>query len=110
MRRYLLCALCALCLLPALLALELPVGGAPPADEAPFPFSAQDKVDINSALPAELALLPGIGEARAAAIAEDRAANGPFANVRELARVKGVSDGLAARVAPYVTAENDCLK
>ena len=106
MRRYLLCALCALCLLPALLALELPVGGAPPADEAPFPFSAQDKVDINSALPAELALLPGIGEARAAAIAEDRAANGPFANVR----VKGVSDGLAARVAPYVTAENDCLK
>lgn len=105
MRRYLLCALCALCLLPALLALELPVGGAPPADEALFPFSAQDKVDINTAPPAELALLPGIGEVRAAAIAEDRKVNGPFAGAQDLVRVKGISARLAAQVAPYVTAE-----
>ena len=48
-------------------------------------------VDINTADAQTLAAeLDGIGLSRAEAIVEDRAANGPFASVEDLTRVKGV--------------------
>jgi competence protein ComEA len=48
-------------------------------------------VDINHADAGTLATaIVGIGEKKAAMIVQDRAANGPFASVDELARVKGI--------------------
>ena len=47
-------------------------------------------VDINTASEAELATLTNIGEAKAREIVAYRKANGPFASVDDLAKVKGI--------------------
>ncbi len=50
-------------------------------------------VDINSADAGTLATaIVGIGEKKAASIIQYREANGPFASVDDLARVKGIGD------------------
>ncbi|BBP02654.1 hypothetical protein TPL01_00860 [Sulfuriferula plumbiphila] len=46
-------------------------------------------VNINTASQTELETLKGIGPAKAKAIVEDRAKNGPFKSVDDLDRVKG---------------------
>jgi competence protein ComEA len=53
-------------------------------------------VDLNRAGPAELALLPGIGPARAAAIVENRRAHGPFPELVALTRVPGIGPATVA--------------
>jgi comEA protein len=47
-------------------------------------------VNVNTATPEQLELLPGIGPARAKAIVEYRTAHGPFKRVDELVAVSGV--------------------
>jgi competence protein ComEA len=47
-------------------------------------------IDINRATLEELVLVPGIGEKTADRIVEDRQLNGPFRNLEELTRVKGI--------------------
>ena len=47
-------------------------------------------VDINTASEAELATLTNIGEAKAREIVAYRKANGSFASVEDLAKVKGI--------------------
>lgn len=47
-------------------------------------------IDLNAASAEELALLPGIGPHLAARIVEDRARNGPYRSLEDLARVRGV--------------------
>src|SRR5947207_441352 len=59
-------------------------------------------VDINSASAAELAKLPGIGEAKAKAIVEYRSAD-PFKNVDDLKKVKGVGDKMLDALRPEIT-------
>ena len=49
------------------------------------------RVDINTASAAELATLPGIGDSKAKAIVEYRAAD-PFRTVEDLKKVKGIGD------------------
>lgn len=49
-------------------------------------------VNINTATVAELDTLPGIGQVTAGRIVADRAANGPFSSVAELARISGIGD------------------
>lgn len=58
-----------------------------------LPASAEvdHRVDINTASVAELATLPGIGESKAKAIVEYRAAD-PFHSVEDLKKVKGIGD------------------
>lgn len=51
------------------------------------------RVDINSAAAAELAALPGLGEALAARIVAWRAENGPFSSVEALLEVPGIGPG-----------------
>jgi competence protein ComEA len=60
------------------------IGGGSGASGVPGP------VDLNVAGEAELDALPGIGPALAAAIVADREANGPFATVDDLLRVRGI--------------------
>jgi competence protein ComEA len=60
-------------------------------------------VDLNTATPAELETLPGIGPATAAAIVDDRDRHGPFSSVGDLERVPGIGPAKLAAVAELVT-------
>jgi competence protein ComEA len=51
----------------------------------------EHQIDINTASETELATLPGIGESKAKAIVEYRAAD-PFRTVDDLKKVKGIGD------------------
>lgn len=54
--------------------------------------SAETLVNINSASVEELDSLPGVGPSTAAAIVEDRDANGPFTSPEDLMRVSGIGE------------------
>lgn len=65
-----------------------PAGGAAPgAAGAPA-----EPVDLNTATPAQLEALPGVGPATAAAIVELRTRQGGFRSVRDLLRVPGIGN------------------
>jgi competence ComEA-like helix-hairpin-helix protein len=59
-------------------------------------------LDVNRDPAADLELLPGIGPAKASAIVESRARDGPFGSVEELARVKGIGEKTVERIRPWV--------
>jgi len=61
------------------------------------------RLDLNSATPADLETLPGVGTALAARIDVYRAANGPFKSVDELRQVPGFGEKLVAALRPFVT-------
>lgn len=60
-------------------------------------------IDLNAASAADLAAIPGIGDATAAKIVEDRSLRGPFPSVDDLDRVKGIGPHAIARFRDYVT-------
>jgi competence protein ComEA len=60
------------------------------------------RIDLNQAGEAELALLPGIGEVKAARIVAYRKEHGPFRSAEDLLAVEGVSPSLLSRLLPYV--------
>ena len=49
-------------------------------------------VNINSATAEQLCTLPGVGEATAEAIIEERTANGPFTSIEDVMRVSGIGE------------------
>ena len=49
------------------------------------------QVDLNTAGLEALCTLPGIGEKKAQAILDDRAANGPYERVEDVTRVSGIT-------------------
>ena len=60
-------------------------------------------VDINTAGLEELTALPGIGEVRAQAILDDRAANGPYRYPEDLIRVRGIGEGILEDILDQIT-------
>ena len=60
------------------------------------------RILVNRARVAELALLPGVGPARAEAIVLARIRDGPIRDVAELARVPGIGPSLATRLGEWV--------
>jgi competence protein ComEA len=70
---------------------------AAPAVAPTFPLN------VNTATPAELEALPGIGPALAQRIVEYRSAMGPLRSLADLEKVRGIGPKTAARLAPYVT-------
>jgi competence protein ComEA len=59
-------------------------------------------VDLNRATAAQLAELPGIGEAKAAAIVAYRVESGAFRSVDDLEQVRGIGPALVGKLRPLV--------
>lgn len=78
------------------------VGEAPPAEapaqEGETAVGEPGLVNINTAGIDELDRLPGIGEATARAIVEEREANGPFSTPEDLMRVSGIGEKKYAKL------------
>ena len=62
-------------------------------------------VNVNTASAEELAMLPGVGAARARAIVELRQQRGGFKRVEELLEVKGIGDASLAKLRPFIALE-----
>ncbi len=62
-------------------------------------------VNINTATPEQLELLPGIGEVRAKAVVAMRKQRGGFKSVEELTEVKGIGEAALERLRPFVRTE-----
>ena len=75
---------------------------APTRDDAP---GIQKLISINSASVAELELLPRIGPVMAQRIIEDRNANGPFRDIADLQRVRGIGPKTAEKLEPLISFE-----
>ncbi len=59
-------------------------------------------IDLNRASAEAIEAVPGIGASTAASIVADRIARGPFWDLADLARVRGVGDDTVARLQPFV--------
>jgi len=66
-------------------------------------------LDINSAPPTELSLLPGIGPAMAARIIETREQRGPFKNVDDIIHVPGIGKITLQDMRPFIRTIPDHL-
>jgi competence ComEA-like helix-hairpin-helix protein len=60
------------------------------------------RIDVNSCNRLELEHLPGIGPTLAERIIASRESDGPFADQRDLLRVKGIGPKLLAKMSPYL--------
>lgn len=60
-------------------------------------------VNVNTASAAELQTLPGIGEAKARAIVEERQRRGGFERVEDLLEVRGIGEVALEKLRPHVT-------
>ena len=89
-------ALLAALVVAAALAVPVAVGAA--AAEA----SLSGVVNVNTATPEQLAMLPGIGESKAQAILAARDERGRFESVEELLEVKGIGERALERIRPFV--------
>ncbi len=67
------------------------------------PPSLEGVVNLNTASPEELQLIPGVGEVRAAAIVAKRKERGGFKRVDELLDIKGIGSSMLERMRPFVT-------
>jgi competence protein ComEA len=77
--------------------------GKPKMPKEPKKREVSEKVNINEATAEELRRLPGIGAVLSGAIIAYRDANGPFTEVEELTRVKGIGRKRFESVRDFVT-------
>ena len=89
--------------LALLTAFGLALAGSSPAEDASPRLVGT--VNINTATPEQLELLPGIGEARARAVVAMRKQRGGFKSVSELTEVKGIGEAALERLRPFVRTE-----
>jgi competence protein ComEA len=64
--------------------------------------AAAAAININTATPAELQKLPGIGAATANRIVEYRQKNGPFKKAEELMNIRGIGEKSFLKLKPLV--------
>ncbi len=75
----------------------------PPRDlTGPERLLAGVPIDVNGATPEDLAAVPGLSPRLAVEVVRDRAARGPFADVDDLIRVRGIGPGRLARARPFL--------
>jgi len=70
-------------------------------DRAPR-STAAFTIDVNEADWPEISQLPGIGETLARRIVDSRATEGPYVDVDELQRVRGIGPKTLERIKPYL--------
>jgi competence ComEA-like helix-hairpin-helix protein len=75
---------------------------APARDVALRALRDDRPLDLNTAVAADLELLPGVGPALAQRIVEHRTAHGAFASVDGLRQVRGIGPKTLARLRPLV--------
>lgn len=68
-----------------------------------LPLAAQAQLELNTATAAELAKLPGLGKAKAAAVVEYRDKNGAFESVEQLRQVKGIGKATVEKLRPHLS-------
>lgn len=83
-------------------------GGAAGGDADECEGRADGLVNLNTAGVPELDTLPGVGPSTAGRIVADRDANGPFAVVSDITRVRGIGSGTLGRLANFATVGADC--
>ncbi len=98
-------------LVTRLMILSLVIGSAAPLDAqqtaAPASQAAAALVNLNTATPAQLATLPGVGPKTAELIVEHREKNGGFKKIEELMHVKGIGEKSFLRLKELVTVGDD---
>jgi competence protein ComEA len=72
------------------------------AAQAPPEVPPAQPVDLNTADAAALTKVPGIGPATAQRIVEWREQNGPFRQVEDLMKVKGIGEKSLEKLRPYL--------
>ena len=82
--------------------IRLTRGGIPPADLYRPASNSSYRVEINSATWVELMQLDGLGESTARQVVANREANGPFRDVDDLLRIKGVGAATLEKLRPQV--------
>ena len=70
--------------------------------ERTAPQTALFRVNLNTAEWSELAQIPGLGEVLARRIVEYRTAHGPWQDVRDLQKVRGIGPKIFAAIRPYL--------
>lgn len=60
------------------------------------------KISINTASASELMTLPGIGEAKAAAIISYREEHGPFTSIEQIMEVDGIKEAVFEKIRDYI--------
>jgi competence protein ComEA len=75
-----------------------------PAGSSSAKAAPSAPVDVNTASAADLQAVPGIGKALAQRIVEFREKNGPFSDVDDLVKVRGIGEKSIERLKPYLTA------
>lgn len=60
------------------------------------------KVNINTATSEQLQTLPGVGQATAQAIIDERTNNGPFTSTEDIQRVSGIGEKKYAKIKDYI--------
>lgn len=91
------------------------LGGRTIDIERAEPIAVDFKIDVNQAQWPELALMPNIGEQLAKRIVADRTERGPFKDLEELRRVRGIGPKTLDSMRPFLqplppiqsTAENE---
>lgn len=66
------------------------------------PQSARFQVDVNRAAWVEFAALPGVGRKLAERIVQSRQQQGPFADIDDLRRVRGIGPHTLETIRPYL--------
>ena len=70
-----------------------------PTKETP---GSSDQVNLNTATPAQLEALPGVGPAMAQRIIEYRQKNGGFKKIEDLMNVRGIGESSFLKIKPLV--------
>lgn len=79
----------------------------PRKDSTKATATASAPVNLNTATPAQLETLPGIGGAAAKRIVEYRQKNGAFKKIEELMNVKGIGEKSFLKLKPLITVGTD---
>ena len=93
---------CALLAILVWCLLEWRLGGRLIDIDRAEPLAVEFRIDVNSANWPELALLPNIGEQLARRLVAERTENGPFRDLADLRRVRGIGPRTIESIEPFL--------